>query len=119
MKGNDYCTEYFSNMQELERNYLMYRYSKFRDKIYGDNKDGNDLTDQPDSSESSKKKEKWEDNSNDFKSGSFCFKNLDNSKVRCGVCQVDCSRLIVHLNKSIQCAKNFKGLTLTTSKVPA
>ena len=49
-------------MQELERNYLMYRYSKFRDKIYGNNKDGSAVTDrgengsdQPDSSESSKK----------------------------------------------------------------
>ena len=35
LNGNDYCTEYFSNMEEFKRNYLMYRYSKLRDRIYG------------------------------------------------------------------------------------
>ena len=92
-------------MEEFNRNYLMYRYSKLRDKIYGNVKDvnidkGENGSDQQDRSDSSKKKEKMEDYSNDFKSGGFCFKNLDNSKVRCGICHVDCSRLIVHLNKN-------------------
>ena len=41
--------------------------------------------------------------SNMFKFGGFCFKDMENSLVKCGVCDTECKRLIHHLNKCSEC----------------
>ena len=42
-----------------------------------------------------------------FKFDGFCFKTNDDGKVKCGVCQMECSRLIVHMNKNVGCRLKF------------
>ena len=37
----------------------------------------------------------------------MCFKALDNGKVKCGLCQMEISRLIVHMNGSPGCTNDF------------
>ena len=45
-----------------------------------------------------------------FKYNDFQFQELPQNKVRCGICQVDFSRLIVHLNASSDCAKQISNM---------
>ena len=45
-----------------------------------------------------------------FKYSDIYFKELPQNKVECGICQVDCSRLIVHLNASTDCAKQISNM---------
>ena len=42
-----------------------------------------------------------------FKFGEVCFEELDNGKMRCGVCQIECIRLMSHLNGSKKCSQYF------------
>ena len=55
------------------------------------------------------KKSKTEDSAS-FQYEGICFQELAQNKVRCGVCQVECARLIVHLNGSPDCAKCFTNM---------
>ena len=43
----------------------------------------------------------------DFKFDEIWFRELINGKIRCGVCKIECVRLIVHLNSSAKCSMNF------------
>ena len=43
----------------------------------------------------------------DFKFDDIWFRELKNGKIRCGVCKIECVRLIVHLNSSVKCSMNF------------
>ena len=42
-----------------------------------------------------------------FSFGNYEFKELGDGKVRCGVCQVECIRLVFHLNGNVKCAEKF------------
>ena len=55
----------------------------------------------------SKAAKDMEDNES-FKLGDVCFKDLDNGKVRCGICQDEFTRLIVHMNVSKECKTYFQ-----------
>ena len=131
MNSNKYCTEYFSDMGKFK-----IEYSKYRDRTSRRKKSGMKGNDDQDCSQQTcgKRKQSYEspidktkifkmdkDNiskagpnydKNDrvdvcFKFGGFHFKELGNEKIRCGICQAECGRLVVHMNKSINCAKHF------------
>ena len=42
-----------------------------------------------------------------FKYEGISFQELETGKIVCGICQVECQRLICHLNKSAECNKSF------------
>ena len=39
--------------------------------------------------------------------GNLVFLELTNGKIRCGVCQQECVRLISHMNGSIECSREI------------
>ena len=43
-----------------------------------------------------------------FKFEGISFRELNNGNIICGVCQVECMRLVVHLNESLKCSDVFK-----------
>ena len=51
--------------------------------------------------------EKTKEEKNCFKFGSILFEELNNGMVRCGVCQKECLRLVVHLNGNASCSMMF------------
>ena len=53
-----------------------------------------------------------EDEKNCFKFGSVIFEELNNRMARCGVCQKDCLRPVVHLNGNASCSMKFDMLKL-------
>ena len=50
---------------------------------------------------------KEERNDVDFKFDEIWFRELINGKIRCGVCEIECVRLVVHLNSSAKCSMNL------------
>ena len=42
-----------------------------------------------------------------FDWGNLVFLELTNGKIRCGVCQQECVRLISHMNGSIECSRGI------------
>ena len=38
-----------------------------------------------------------------FKFGELCFEELNAGKIKCGVCQTECTRLMSHLSRSLKC----------------
>ena len=60
-----------------------------------------------DSSNANKKDNKKEQDSDSFEFRGVCFKALDDGKIKCGLCQMEISRLIVHMNGNPGCAKDF------------
>ena len=42
-----------------------------------------------------------------FKFGGVLFEEINNGKIRCGICQTECLRLVVHLNSSERCSSDF------------
>ena len=42
-----------------------------------------------------------------FKCGEVCFEVLDKGYMRCGVCHIECIRLMSHLNGSEECSQYF------------
>ena len=42
-----------------------------------------------------------------FKFAGVGFDIQDNGKIKCGVCQIEWPRLIVHLNKNVECKSKF------------
>ena len=51
-----------------------------------------------------------------FNWGNLVFLELTNGKIRCGVCQQECVRLISHMNGSIECSRgiNMKEFKIGT-----
>ena len=127
MNGNQYCTEYFSNMSEFKRKYSEFRDQKSRrknvDKRTAEDQEGSEkisclrklvrneeefgkkivLTPRDRTTTADQKTEK----DGCFKFGGYDFKEIESNKISCGVCQVECTRLIVHMNGSIKCAEQF------------
>ena len=108
MNGNKYCTEYFSDMVEFKR-----KYSQFRDKRSRTQNATNETAEHQkifeanDSNPKSESATKVGDATN-FKFGGFDFEELENGRIRCGVCQVECIRLVLHINGSPKCAEKFE-----------
>ena len=42
-----------------------------------------------------------------FRSGDVIFEELGAGMIRCGICQIACSRLVSHLNKNEKCSRSF------------
>ena len=59
----------------------------------------------------SKKKDGKEVEAEGFIFEDILFKNTEDGKVRCGVCQVECSRLIVHMNGNEYCPQYLSNMT--------
>ena len=57
-----------------------------------------------------KKKYEKEEDADGFIFEDILFKNTEDGKVRCGVCQVECSRLIVHMNGNEYCTEYFSNM---------
>ena len=60
-------------------------------------------------SESSKVSHKTYENEENvvgFKFEDILFEETKNGKVKCGICQVECGRLIVHMNDNDYCRAN-------------
>ena len=131
MNDNKYCTEYFSDMAKFK-----IEYSKYRDRTRRRGKNEIRGNGEKNSSQETcgKRKQNCEPlinkkkvckesgddvpkvyQNNDgnqrkdvcFKFGGVDFKEIENEKIRCGICQAECGRLIVHMNKSTDCAKHF------------
>ena len=64
-------------------------------------------TENKESSKTTEMNAKSIDEKQSFKFGGICFEELDNGKTRCGICQVECIRLIVHMNGKEECARNI------------
>merc|ERR1712243_159882 len=43
--------------------------------------------------------------SKSFKFGGLCFRELDNGNMICGICQVECPKLVFHMNDSSMCSE--------------
>ena len=134
MNGNKYCTEYFSNMTEFKQKYSEFRDKKSRRKS-ADKKEAEDqkgsqefiakrklVLDEKEYGktavptqldESSKAGHKIEKDCC-FKFGGFDFPEVGGNKIRCGVCQVDCIRLVFHLNRNKECSEKFCMLEFRT-----
>ena len=121
MNGNEYCTEYFSNMEEFKIEYSRYRHTqsnkkkeekakhKKLDRFHeseGSKQEANDLEIKKNSTarESGFKDDKG------FEYEGVQFKELEQNKIRCGICMAQCSRLIVHMNSSKECTQNFSNM---------
>ena len=50
------------------------------------------------------------DKNEDFVFEGICFKELENGKLMCGICEVECSRLIVHMNGNRYCTEYFSNM---------
>ena len=55
-----------------------------------------------------------ERNPGSFEFGGVLFKELSNGRIKCGVCQTDCIRLVVHLNNNNRCSGKFDMSKLRT-----
>ena len=51
----------------------------------------------------------------DFQWGNFVFLELTNGKIRCGVCQEECTRLIKHMRSSPECSNGIDMEEFKTS----
>ena len=47
----------------------------------------------------------------DFIFEDICFKETKTGKICCGVCEVECSRLIVHMNGNEYCTAYFSNMS--------
>ena len=63
-----------------------------------------------DSSKVSPKKYKNDGEISGFVYENILFKETGNGKIECGVCQVECSRLILHMNKNEYCTEYFSNM---------
>ena len=72
------------------------------DKLRLDKQDTNDLG-KMNQSDLEKEKES-------FKWGNIKFEETQNEKIRCGLCETECLRLVTHLNGSPGCSKNINML---------
>ena len=56
-----------------------------------------------------------------FNFANISFKELDNGKISCGICQTECIRLMSHLNGSIECSQylNLEKLKFEFTKTEA
>ena len=110
MNGNRYCTEYFSDMAEFKRKYSEFRDRRSRNKNAKNRKvEGQEKFKSTDKGSKDFPKTFGKDvKAVSFRFGGFEFEELADGKVRCGVCQVECIRLVVHINRSIRCAEKFK-----------
>ena len=125
MNQNEYCTQYFSNMAEFKLEYSRYRHSKSNRKKKEKRESGSpkkgmkqenmdmDTSLQEENPQYCKidkdRKSETEDSAS-FQYEGICFQDIAKNKVRCGVCQVECVRLIVHLNGSPDCANCFTNM---------
>ena len=50
------------------------------------------------------------ENPNGFIYEGISFEELQQNKVRCGICKAECGRLIMHLNGNKKCANKFSNL---------
>ena len=57
-------------------------------------------------------------NSQGFVFDRVLFQEMGNDSIRCGVCQKEYTRLVVHLNSSGMCNKNFDMVKLRTELAP-
>ena len=161
MNGNEYCTKYFSGMEDFKKEYSRYRhkrssekkeefreqYSNYRHKeitkkhdekekeenIQKFKKDANEKNRGCEDKRKAAEKQKFQKDTNSavknisrnekliesqqketiitnseyFKSGDVVFKELGAGRIRCGVCKIECSRLVSHLNKNEDCSRSF------------
>ena len=129
MNRNKYCTEYFSNMHMFKMEYSNFRHNISRKKNDGNGRSvdqggskksygeiiennrtipPNPITKSIPTPKDEKPEPVQKDLENDsFKFGGFEFKEMGKDKIMCGVCQIECIRLIVHMNGSLNCAKHF------------
>merc|ERR1711954_20256 len=42
-----------------------------------------------------------------FKFEAICFRELGNGNIICGICQLECMRLVAHMNESSRCSDIF------------
>ena len=134
MNGNTYCTEYFSNMATFKLEYSKYRYkqskrskeektriegleSSSKYEISKNAAQEENSHSEPNESEKGQTDESRRpevkqnfDNPDGFIYEGIPFEELDQNKVRCGICKTECGRLIMHLNGSKKCAENFSNL---------
>ena len=124
MNGNEYCTEYFSNMANFKLEYSRYRHKQSQrqkkeqkeverqessceyqglQQVAKSKIEGSD-TNVPKTMEV-----KADQNFEGFRYEGILFEELPQNKVRCGICQKECGRLIVHINGSRECIKNFSN----------
>ena len=110
MNGSKYCTEYFSDMAEFRRKYSEFRDRRSRKKNMEKSKaEGQEKYETiEDGSKVSLKTIGKDEKAASFRFGGFDFEELENGKVRCGVCQVECIRLVAHINGSVRCAEKFR-----------
>ena len=116
--GNEYCTEYFSNMEDFKIEYSRYRHNNKKKGIAKDEKldvlkdnagskqETNDLKNKTNQTArvAGLKHEKG------FEYEGVHFEELEQNKVRCGICMVQCSRLIVHMNRNKECTQRFSNM---------
>ena len=133
MNGNDYCTEYFSNMDAFKLEFSKYRHRKSKrskaEKIKDleisiENEGSIQDTKIIDNDNSKRSKTEYGQSEEDRNNGNkqnnenielftyegILFEELPQNKVRCGICMMECGRLIVHLNGSKKCAENFSNM---------
>ena len=126
MNGNKYCTEYFSNMADFKKKYSDFRDKRGREKNrrkrklesqVSSNTTNSMVIPQKDTGQLSKVHHKAtakDGGEISFRFGGFEFVELENGKIRCGVCQEECFRLMLHINGSVKCAENFSMSDLRT-----
>ena len=102
MNGNKYCTEYFSDMTDFKKKYSEYRDKRSRGKSTRKRKLESELTkNTPDSTAIPKKEEDQvpvslqkaavkDGKESSFMFGGYYFEELENGKIRCGICQAEC-----------------------------
>ena len=52
----------------------------------------------------------------DFLFQNILFRETESGKTRCGVCEVECTRLIVHMNGNRYCTKYFSDMAVFKRK---
>ena len=62
-------------------------------------------------SDATKKNPKKVDETEDFIFEDIRFRETGNCKVKCGICEVECTRLIVHMNGNKYCTAYFSNMT--------
>ena len=61
-------------------------------------------------SDATKKNEKYQVETEDFIFEDIRFKENENGKISCGVCEVECIRLVVHMNSNKYCTEYFSDM---------
>ena len=127
MNENKYCTEYFSDMDKFKVDYSKYRdrlsrrknanqrqantlegrkrKQSFEPKHCGTNPPADGVQDGR--SDTSKKNAKEYEKEGYFRIDGIEFKEAGDGKIRCGVCNVECIRLVAHMNGSKKCVEKF------------